>query len=147
LYELPSLALPRDELLGATTINVGRIEGGIADNVIAPSAEARIMVRLVSDAEEVWRMLETWVAGRATLERGSLVPAMRLSALPGFETTIVAFATDVPELTRWGTPYLYGPGSIHVAHTSEERVSRAELLAAVDGYVRLAEAALAIDRP
>jgi acetylornithine deacetylase len=146
LHDLPSLELPYDDLLGATTINVGQIEGGIADNVIAPSAEARIMVRLVSDAEEVWRMLETWVAGRATLERGSLVPAMRLSSLPGFETTVVAFATDVPELTRWGTPYLYGPGSIHVAHTSEERITRAELLAAVDGYVRLAEAALAIDR-
>ena len=146
LHELPSLELPHDALLGATTINVGQIEGGIADNVIAPNAEARIMVRLVSDADEVWRMLETWVAGRATLERGSLVPAMRLSAVPGFETTIVAFATDVPELTRWGTPYLYGPGSIHVAHTSEERVTREELLAAVDGYVRLAEAALAIDR-
>lgn len=146
LHELPSLELPHDALLGATTINVGQIEGGIADNVIAPSAEARIMVRLVSDADEVWRMLETWVATRATLERGSLVPAMRLNAVPGFETTIVAFATDVPELTRWGTPYLYGPGSIHVAHTSEERVTRGELLAAVDGYVRLAEAALAIDR-
>ena len=146
LHELPSLELPHDALLGATTINVGQIEGGIADNVIAPNAEARIMVRLVSDADEVWRMLETWVAGRAALERGSLVPAMRLSAVPGFETTIVAFATDVPELTRWGTPYLYGPGSIHVAHTSEERVTREELLAAVDGYVRLAEAALAIDR-
>ena len=146
LHELPSLELPHDALLGATTINVGQIEGGIADNVIAPSAEARIMVRLVSDADEVWRMLETWVAGRATLERGSLVPAMRLNAVPGFETTIVAFATDVPELTRWGTPYLYGPGSIHGAHTSEERVTRGELLAAVDGYVRLAEAALAIDR-
>ena len=146
LHELPSLELPHDALLGATTINVGQIEGGIADNVIAPNAEARIMVRLVSDADEVWRMLETWVAGRAALERGSLVPAMRLSAVPGFETTIVAFATDVPELTRWGTPYLYGPGSIHVAHTSEERVTRGELLAAVDGYVRLAETALAIDR-
>jgi acetylornithine deacetylase len=147
LHELPSLVLPHDDLLGATTINVGQIEGGIADNVIAPSAEARIMVRLVSDADAVWRMLETWVAGRATLERGSLVPAMRLSSVPGFETTIVAFATDVPELTRWGKPYLYGPGSIHVAHTSHERVTRAELLAAVDGYVKLAEAALAIDRP
>jgi acetylornithine deacetylase len=146
LHELPSLALPHDELLGATTINVGQIAGGVADNVIAPSAEARVMVRLVSDAEAVWKLLETWVAGRATLERGSLVPAMRLSALPGFETTIVAFATDVPELTRWGTPYLYGPGSIHLAHTSEERITRADLLAAVSGYVKLAQAALATDR-
>ena len=96
------------------------------------------MVRLVSDADEVWRLLETWVGGRATLERGSTVPAMRMSTLPGFDTTVVAFATDVPALTRWGMPYLYGPGSIHVAHTTQERVTRAELLAAVDGYVRLA---------
>jgi acetylornithine deacetylase len=142
LGELPSLQLPHDELLGATTINVGQVAGGVADNVIAPHAEARVMIRLVSDAEEVWQLLEKWVAGRATLERGSLVPAMRLNAAPGFDTTIVAFATDVPELTRWGKPYLYGPGSIHVAHTNDEHITRAELLAAVDGYVRLAEAAL-----
>jgi acetylornithine deacetylase len=98
----------------------------------------------VSDVEEVWAMLERWVAGRATLERGSLVPAMKLHTVPGFETSIVAFATDVPALTRWGTPYLYGPGSIHVAHTAEEHVTRPELLAAVDGYVRLAERALVV---
>jgi acetylornithine deacetylase len=147
LHELPSLALPHDDLLGATTINVGQIVGGVADNVIAPNAEARIMVRLVSDADEVWRMLELWLAGRATIERGSMVPAMRLSSLPGFETTIAAFATDVPALTRWGKAYLYGPGSIHVAHTAQERVTRAELLEAVSGYVKLAEAALATDRP
>jgi acetylornithine deacetylase len=147
LHELPSLALPHDDLLGATTINVGQIAGGVADNVIAPNAEARIMVRLVSDADEVWRMLEVWLEGRATIERGSMVPAMRLSSLPGFETTIAAFATDVPALTRWGKAYLYGPGSIHVAHTAQERVTRAELLEAVSGYVKLAEAALATDRP
>jgi acetylornithine deacetylase len=143
LHELPSLELPHDDVLGATTINVGMISGGVADNVLAPSAEARLMVRLVSDADQVWALLERWVAGRATLERGSLVPAMKLHTVPGFETSVVAFATDVPELRRWGTPYLYGPGSIHVAHTTEERVTGAELQAAVDGYVRLAERALA----
>jgi acetylornithine deacetylase len=100
----------------------------------------------VSDAEEVWRLLETWVAGRATLERGATVPAMRLTTVPGLETTVAAFATDLPALTRWGTPYLYGPGSIHVAHTAHERVTGAELRAAVDAYVRLAEAALAAAR-
>ncbi|MBA2684787.1 MAG: M20/M25/M40 family metallo-hydrolase [Gemmatimonadaceae bacterium] len=143
LAELPHLELPHDELLGPTTINVGQISGGVADNVIAPSAEARIMVRLVSDVEEVWALLEQWIAGRATIERGSLVPAIRLGSVAGFETMVAAFATDIPALTRWGTPYLYGPGSIHVAHTSDERITRAELESAVAGYVRLGEAALA----
>ncbi len=143
LAELPQLELPHDALLGATTINVGYISGGVADNVIAPAAEARMMVRLVSDAEEMWALLERWVAGRATLERGSLVPEIRLGVVPGFETMVAAFATDIPALTRWGTPYLYGPGSIHVAHTSGERITRAELEDAIAGYVRLGEAALA----
>ncbi|MEO8879441.1 MAG: M20/M25/M40 family metallo-hydrolase [Gemmatimonadaceae bacterium] len=143
LAELPQLDLPHDALLGATTINIGQISGGVADNVIAPSAEARIMVRLVSDVEEVWALLEKWIAGRATIERGSLVPAIRLGSVDGFETMVAAFATDIPALTRWGTPYLYGPGSIHVAHTAGEHITRVELEAAVEGYVKLAVAALA----
>jgi len=89
-----------------------------------------------------WKMT-AMSPGRATMERGSLVPAIRLGSVPGFETMVAAFATDIPELTRWGTPYLYGPGSIHVAHTKDERITRAELEAAVAGYVKLAMAALA----
>ncbi|MDQ2931276.1 MAG: M20/M25/M40 family metallo-hydrolase [Gemmatimonadota bacterium] len=143
LAELPQLALPHDALLGETTINIGQISGGVADNVIAPAAEARIMVRLVTDVEDVWTLLEKWIAGRATIERGSLVPAIRLGSVPGFETMVAAFATDIPALTCWGTPYLYGPGSIHVAHTKDEHVTRRELESAVEGYVELAIAALA----
>ena len=68
---------------------------------------------------------------------------MRLGAVAGFETSIAAFATDIPELSNWGTPYLFGPGSIHVAHRDDEHVDIAELEAAVEGYERLARAALA----
>jgi acetylornithine deacetylase len=41
-------------------------------------------------------------------------------------------------LTAWGEPFLLGPGSIHVAHTPDERISKKELLAAIDLYVELA---------
>jgi acetylornithine deacetylase len=51
---------------------------------------------------------------------------------------VAAFATDIPELGAWGTPCLFGPGSIHVAHTAHEYVSVRELAAAVDAYERLA---------
>ena len=62
--------------------------------------------------------------------------------MPGFRTDVVAYATDIPVLTAWGRPYLFGPGSIHVAHTDDEHVDVAELRAAVDAYERLAAAAL-----
>lgn len=137
LAELDALELPTDTLLGDTTINIGRLSGGVADNVVAPSAEARLMARLVTDGDEVWALLERWAQGRARIERGIEVPAVRLGTLPGFATSVVAFATDIPAMPSWGTPYLYGPGSIHVAHRDDEFVAIEELHRAVDIYERM----------
>jgi acetylornithine deacetylase len=137
LAQLDTVAMPSDPLLGETTINIGWLSGGVADNVVAPSAEARLMARLVSDADDVWARLERWSRGRATLERGIEVPPVRLGTLPGFPTSVVAFATDIPALPAWGTPYLFGPGSIHVAHRDDEYIEIAELQSAVDSYESL----------
>ena len=83
-----------------------------------------------------------WAAGRAAVERGVTVPPVRLGTLDGFPTSVAAFATDIPALTNWGTPYLFGPGSIHVAHTAHEHVSIKELAEAVSAYERIAIGAL-----
>jgi acetylornithine deacetylase len=48
LHALRALELPSDPVLGETTINIGTVSGGVADNVIAPWAEARLMARLVT---------------------------------------------------------------------------------------------------
>jgi acetylornithine deacetylase len=137
LADLDALELPTDDLLGDTTINIGRLAGGVADNVVAPSAEARLMARTVTSGDDVFARLERWSAGRAAIERGIEVPPMRLGSLEGFETSIVAFATDIPALPSWGTPYLFGPGSIHVAHRDDEFIDVAELRRAVDSYERI----------
>jgi acetylornithine deacetylase len=114
----------------------------VADNVVASYAEARLMARLVTDAENVKRVIETWIAGRAALDWGAIMPPVRLSPLPGFESSVLAFATDIPALTKWGTPYLYGPGSVRVAHRDDEHVGVEELRAAVAGYERIVHTAL-----
>jgi acetylornithine deacetylase len=142
LGELDGLTLPSDPMLGETTVNIGQLAGGVADNVTAPWAEARCMARLVTPDAELKPLIEEWVAGRAAIEYGSMVPPVRLGTVPGFASAVVAYATDVPALGNWGTPYLFGPGSIHVAHTDVEFIDLAELRAAVDAYERLAVAAL-----
>jgi acetylornithine deacetylase len=139
LAELDGLELPTDPLLGETTVNIGSLAGGVADNVVAPSAEARLMARIVTPADDVWTLMERWIAGRASLERSIEIPAMRLGTLEGFPTSVVAFATDIPALSAWGTPYLFGPGSIHVAHRDDECVEIEELRAAADSYERMVE--------
>jgi acetylornithine deacetylase len=142
LAELDGMDWPRDEVLGDTTFNIGFLSGGVADNVFAPRAEARVMFRLVTPVDEIRRRVEHWARGRADLEWGIMVPPVRLGVVAGFPTSVAAFATDIPALTNWGTPYLFGPGTVHVAHTDAEQVSVAELERAVSAYERIARAAL-----
>jgi acetylornithine deacetylase len=142
LAELDAVEFPRDELLGETTVNIGALSGGVADNVVAPWAEARLMIRLVGPVQSVTALIERWAAGRASLEWGATVPAVRLGVLAGFPTSVAAFATDIPALTNWGTPYLFGPGSIHVAHRDDECIRIAELRDAVDAYERIISTSL-----
>jgi acetylornithine deacetylase len=143
LGELERVEFPTDELLGETTVNIGSLAGGVADNVVAPWAEARIMIRLVTPPSIVQGIVERWAHGRAALEWGPVVPPVKLGVVEGFKTSIAAFATDIPALTNWGTPYLYGPGSIHLAHRDDEHVAIDELRDAVGAYERLAIACIA----
>lgn len=143
LAELDTLDWPSDPVLGETTVNIGVLSGGVADNVLAPAAEARLMFRLVTPPDEILSRLREWAGTRAVVDAGAVVPPVRLGTLPGFETTVAAYATDIPALDRWGVPYLFGPGSIHVAHRDDEYVDIAELERAVEAYVRIAENALA----
>ena len=140
LGELERVNFPRDPVLGDTTVNIGMLSGGVADNVVAPWAEARLMARLVGPVEDVVGAVKSWVGSRGTVDVGVSVPPVHLGTIAGIETAVVAFATDIPALTRWGTPYLFGPGSVHVAHTDDEFIEIAEMRAAVDTYVRIANA-------
>jgi len=72
------------------------------------------------------------------IERVLDVPAVRMHTLPGFDTAVFPYTTDVPMLARWGTPLLVGPGSIHVAHTDDEHIAIDEMMAGIQLYESLA---------
>jgi acetylornithine deacetylase len=132
------IPLPTDELLGPSTLNIGTLSGGRAPNVVADEAKADIMIRLVSDSAETKAALFKAAAGRAELREVIEIPAVRLDAVEGIPTMVAAFTTDIPAFGgAWGRPLLIGPGSIHVAHTLEERVPKRQLLEAVELYQRI----------
>ena len=137
LDDIRKVSWPGDDLFGDTTCNIGIIAGGKRANVIADAAEATILMRLASDSNRAQAILESTVAGRATIEYKSGHNPVRLSTVTGFDTMVARFTTDIPYLSNWGKPFLLGPGSILVAHTDHEKVSKRELLAAVDLYVNL----------
>jgi acetylornithine deacetylase len=137
LMVLRGVALPEDALLGRTHYTVGLIEGGVAPNVVSPHASAELLFRIVGESAPVREALHV-IEQLVTIEPVLDMPAVRLHTLPGFETAVFPYTTDVPLLTRWGTPLLLGPGSIHVAHTDDEHVSVDELKQAVELYERVA---------
>jgi acetylornithine deacetylase len=144
LNAVRGLPLPEDELLGRSTLNIGLIAGGRAPNVIADEASAALMFRLVGGPQPIRDGVAAACAGRVEAEEILCIPALRLGALPGFETTVVAYTTDIPAFGgAWGKPFLIGPGSIHVAHTSEERVPKRELVEAAGIYQSLVRRLLA----
>jgi len=140
LDRVRKVAMPTDELLGPGTLNIGTISGGRAPNVIPDEARAELLIRVVGDETELRKKLQNAVKPDAEMQEILLIPAVRLGALDGFETTVVAFTTDIPAFgTAWGQPFLIGPGSIHVAHTTEERIPKKQLVEAVGLYRRLVE--------
>jgi acetylornithine deacetylase len=139
------IAWPTDSVFGETTVNIGVIAGGTRPNVVAADAHADLQIRLVTDARPVKAQLEAAVADRARIDYLTEVPPVRLATLPGFETCVVRFTTDIPHLTHWGIPLLLGPGSIADAHSAHERISEADLTTGVETYVRLAHALAAAE--
>lgn len=143
LSELDGLDWPEDPVLGRSTVNVGTLKGGTAANVIPAECEAEMMVRLVGDVAPVKSELERWARGRAELSYGSHIPPQLFQTLEGFEVAPMAYTSDIPILSpRWGEPLLYGPGTIHVAHTPHEHVEIAELQDSVDAYERIVRSLL-----
>ena len=139
LRDVQALPLPVEPEIGPSTLNIGLIEGGRAPNVIADKAEAHLLIRLVSPAEETKQAIIKTVGTRADVTFSLELPFVRMRKVANLPTMVAKFTTDIPSLTAWGEPFLLGPGSIHVAHTPDEKISKKELLEAVEMYAKLAE--------
>ena len=138
LHNVLEIKLPTEPGIGVSNLNIGLIEGGRAPNVIADKAVAQVMVRLVGPSDDTRAALEKAIAGLAEIDYTLEIPFMRFRTIEGMETMVAAFATDIPALTNWGEPLLLGPGSIHVAHTPDEKLAKRELLKAIDLYAEIA---------
>ncbi|KAL2864602.1 M20 family metallopeptidase [Aspergillus lucknowensis] len=153
--------LPASKKYGRTTLNIGSVEAGVAANVVPATAYAQVSVRLSAGTPEDARDIITRAVANATNDNPSIVleflpgpngdvagygPQDLDTDVPGFDVITVNYGTDVPNLKKFEgsqvTRYLYGPGSIFVAHGDHEAITVAQLEEAVRGYRRLIDAAL-----
>ena len=138
LHKIRAIALPTDPVLGPSTLNIGTISGGRAPNVIPDSARAELFIRLVENGDSTRKAIADAVGSLVEAREVLCLPALRLGSLPGFETSVMSYTTDIPAFGgAWGQPYLLGPGTIHVAHTSEERIPKREIIEAIQIYKKM----------
>lgn len=126
-------------LLGAGTLNVGEIRGGIAANVVADRAQASLLLRAVEEPESSERKIRAALGENVELLRPYKCYGPTEFHVPdGAEPITVAFGTDAPHMKRWGKPLLYGPGRILDAHTDHECIAKRSFDLAVDDYANTA---------
>lgn len=143
LHEIRQAEWPSDPLLGATTYNIGTITGGRKANVVPDFASSELMFRTVTHPDELFKIICERIGNRAVVKQGfSIVPVHCHTIGAEVPTEVMRFGTDIPCLMNWGTPLLYGPGSIHDAHTPHEYIAKEDLKNAVDTYAEMAKTLL-----
>ena len=162
LGHVESLAHARFGGLTGLRFNIGRVEGGIKANMIAPEAEVRFgfrplpsmsfdalheAFRLLAPADAVERYEETFrgpplpAGDIADAERRRLDARDLADALDLPIGNAVDFWTEASLFSAAGlTTLVYGPGDIAQAHTADEWVSLDQLEAAAATYRRLLSA-------
>ena len=145
MHELENYPWPSSELLNKTTINIGLMNGGTAGNVVSPYAKCSVLMRTAVDSDEIVPVVAEIVSKYESYAKELKFevsvtddPTSLDYQVKGFEKYIASYATDIPKLDHKGFKrYLYGPGSILVAHGDNEYVTADSLLEAVDGYKKL----------
>jgi acetylornithine deacetylase len=146
---------PSSKKYGNSTLNLGRLDGGVAANVIPENAEADFALRIAAGTvssirDQVQGRLEP-IAARAKAQGGNVTLEWMSAGygvvdidhdIDGFEVITVNYGTDVPNLTGDHKRYLYGPGSIFVAHSDHEHLKVSELEQAVEDYKKIILAVL-----
>ncbi|MBS1271104.1 MAG: Acetylornithine deacetylase [Candidatus Marinimicrobia bacterium] len=134
LERLRATDLPVHEKRGETTVNISQLEGGDRFNVIPDSASVGLMFRVSTSLEEIKSLIVDIIGGDGQIEVINQCGPQQMVEIPGYANEIVAYSTDIPFLPNWGEPLLFGPGSIHDAHTLEEKIRKEDILTAVEHY-------------
>ncbi|KAF3916625.1 Aminoacylase-1 [Dactylellina cionopaga] len=147
LYKLDHLDLPSSDLLGNTTLNIGLMNGGVAANVIPAFASAEVAIRIGAKTfQEVKDIVDNALKDiegvEATWKKPYYDPVICDHDIEGFETIATSYGTDIPNLNGKHKKYLYGPGSILVAHGDNEKIDKSDLYEAVKGYKRIVKGIL-----
>lgn len=132
-------SFPTDPSFGENLVNIGQIHGGVADNVFAPDAEARLTFRTTMPHRVFLDCLNAWKSPKVRIEKLSATDPTPFRVPPWASPGPVAgFNTDAPYFRgRAKSVYLVGPGDIENAHSDQEFIHQDDLEEAIEILSRL----------
>ena len=167
LNALRSIVFPKDEVLGDTTWNIGKLVSDNPQNILSDRLTCRVYFRTTFESDEmVCNIMKNMAGpdaklrfGRPRVQDGSDIVAKEVApwqksmsvkafggdtptmyeVLAGFPVKPVAFGSDAPQLKCFDRKILCGPGSILVAHREEEHIKMKDIETAIGNYVRMYE--------
>ena len=167
LNALRSIVFPKDEILGDTTWNIGKLVSDNPQNILSDRLSCRVYFRTTFESDEmVCNIMKNMAGpdaklrfGRRRVQDGSDIVAKEVApwqksmsvkafggdtptmyeTLEGFPVKPVAFGSDAPQLKCFERKILCGPGSILVAHRDEEHINKSDIETAISNYVRMYE--------
>ncbi len=137
LNRLTAEKWPDSEIIGKTTLNIGRLKGGIAGNILADSCKAEVVMRVADQLDFVKNRVSELVDDGINLEVLSMSEPMALGVVDGVDSKVVSFHTDIPYFDFQGTAFLIGAGSILDAHTANEKIRKDEVGEMIQTYESL----------
>ena len=126
----------KDEVLGETTFNIGKVYSDNAHNVVSDKAGLKIFFRTTKTTHDLINEIIPLLIDEHTevnFKYGDR--PMDFVTVDGFEIGVVSYGSDAPELYNLGECLLYGPGSILDAHTENEKVRISDMNKAVDDLI------------
>ncbi|KAI0398479.1 Zn-dependent exopeptidase [Xylariaceae sp. FL0594] len=140
LNDLAMTEWPASDLLGPSTINIGKIEGGVSYNILAAEAKALCSIRVAKDVEGIWETVKKIIEKHPDVDvdfKFQYTEKLLDWEFEGFEAAPMAYGTDIPRLRGDHRKVLYGPGSILVAHGKDEQIRISEIMEAIEGNKRI----------
>ncbi len=153
---------PQDPLVGAPTLTPTRLNSGLGDNIVPPTATVTFDRRLVppEDPDEVYRSIIEH-ASECNLPDGVRLSSSKSISIPWVHTPAdaaivgdmaealnrngleaspmgVSYGSDAWQFAQAGMEtIIFGPGSIKAAHSADERLLLSDMYAAIDVFQSL----------
>lgn len=138
LSKLNKTKLPKG-ILGETTLNIGKISGGIAQNVVPDYAEAIVEFRTTIPNIEILNLLNQLNINFEILSEYDFVKLENLDLIRklNIKEENVSYFTEMYFWSKKAKVIVFGPGEYKYAHSDKEQIKKEDLDRAVKEYIRI----------